>query len=148
MSRRRILLAFLVSPIAAPIVAFLMALLAPTLLVPSHRGLTPKAFAVLPVYLAYALPIAYVSTFLIGGPLWLVFKHYRIRRPAAFIVAGAFIGWIASAATVVMPGNIGTISFTDFLNPIANPYVGIDIVAASISAALFWRIAFSGQPSR
>jgi hypothetical protein len=143
MNPRRIVLAFLVSPIAGALAVGLLPLVGIR-----DRESVGSAVIALPFYFAYALPIAYISAFVLGVPAWLIFKHCRIRSLVCFLVPGVVIGWLTNAIMQFLPWRASSINIADLFNPFANPYVAVDVVAASISAALFWRIVFSGEPSR
>ncbi len=138
MNHRRVALAFLVSPIAAPLAVFLLLVLDAR-----HHGPVENVLIALPFYFVYALPVAYVSEILFGAPAWLIFKHYRVRSWPVWLLGGAFIGWLTNAGIQVLPGRMTAVNLAGLFNPVVNPYVLIDTAGAAASAALFRQIVFS-----
>jgi hypothetical protein len=141
MSTRRTITAFLAAPLVVPFV----------FLVPfpgrddgPTSGSVFNALAGVLMYSLYALPIGYLAELLFGIPAWQIFKHYGVRSWFAFVIGGAFIGWLVNLGMEALVGNLASRPLTSLFNPLANPYLSVCVVAASSAAALFRAIVFSG----
>jgi hypothetical protein len=145
MSRWRTVAAFLVAPLIVPFVFYLpFPGESAGASNPSTQG---SLFGPL-IFSVYALPIAYLSEFLLGLPAWMIFRRYGVRSLPAFAGAGALIGWLVNLALQTPTGNLATRPLAVLLNPFDNPFILICVVAASGSALLFRTIVFSGEPAR
>jgi hypothetical protein len=131
--------AFLLAPLVVP-VAFCLPL-------PGREFSKPvgNILAHLVVYTIYAVPLAYVGELLFGVPAWIAFRHYGIRSYAAFGAGGAVLGLVFYLAMEASVGDFQRLTL--MFNPLASPYLSIDIVAASASAILFRAVVFSGVSS-
>ena len=87
----------------------------------------------------YGLPMAYLVELLLGLPVWLLFRHFKVRSYAAFAGAGAVIGGLV---ILFMAFRVG-IPNPSLLNPISGAFPFFLIVGASASAILFRAIVFS-----
>lgn len=153
MNKRRLALAFLVSPIPVPVLFSLLILFVGSwhgVRVPYNGQPTLQFQGALRELFPYAilgLGIAYLVEVVLGLPVWWVFSHYRIRSARAFALGGALIGWffnalIQSRIEVLYSASY---AFARLFNPFANPFLLFSVLAASGSAVLFRAIAFSGQ---
>lgn len=145
MSRWRTIAAFLVAPLIVPFVFYLP--------FPGESAGTssPSALGLLfgpLIFSLYALPVAYLSEFLLGLPAWMIFRRYGVRSLPAFAGAGALIGWLVNLAIQTPTGNLTTRPLAVLFNPLDNPYILICIVAASGSALLFRSVVLSGGPAK
>jgi hypothetical protein len=141
-STRRAVLAFFGAPLIVPFVFYLP--------FPGESAgpSNPSALSLLlgPLtYSLYALPIAYIAEFLLGVPVWMVFRRYGVRSVLAFTAAGVLIGWLVNLAIQAPTGNLATRPLSVLFNPLSDPYISICVVAASSSAVLFRTIVFSGS---
>lgn len=135
MIKWRIVAAFLVAPLAAPVVFSLTSIATN----PSdNRDLVGQFI----VACLYVVPFAYLSAFLLGIPTWLIFRHYRIYSLSAFAVGGALIGLLVA----LMLGALARTPITTLLNPFSAAWVRggvlVCVLAASASALVFRSIAF------
>jgi len=133
------MLAFVIAPFAIPFV-FLFTFLLPGSAVyqPATGSIFERLAGVITwsvLFSIYALPIAYVSELVLGIAVWKAFKHYGIRSPFAFVIAGAVMGWLVF--TVVMRQG--------YLMEVSNPWFWICITAGTSSALLFRVVVFSGR---
>ncbi len=145
MSRRRTVAAFLVAPLIVPLVFYL------PFPGESAGANSPSALSLLfgpLIFFLYALPIAYLSEFLLGLPAWMIFRRYGVRSLLAYAGVGALIGWLVNLAIQASTGNLATRPLPALFNPSDNPYILICVVAASGSALLFRIVVFSGEPAR
>jgi hypothetical protein len=132
---KRLLLAFLVAPLAAP-VAFIGAALAVQMLrsgVPSTRSVTDLMLAVL----ALGAPLAYLATFVVGAPMYFTLRGLGLLRRWTVWVGGAAIG--AAVAISLAPhlrGELFSVRFPWW----AGTLLGI------VSAEVFWTVR-GVQPS-
>jgi hypothetical protein len=124
-SRRRVLLAFLIAPLATPLVLWLGELLL------DYPGRVPSGLGgSLFVNLVYALPIAYLAELILGFPAWKGFVRFDISSLFAFAACGAGIGLVPVAF-------------------FSNPKLGAAVLCAlagAISALLFRAVARTGHP--
>jgi hypothetical protein len=145
MSRWRTVVAFLVAPLIVPFVFYL------PFPGESTSASSPSVLGLLfgpLIFSLYALPIAYLSEFLLGLPAWMIFRRYGVRSLPAFAGAGALIGWLVNLAIQTPTGNLATRPLVVLFDPLDNPYILICVVAASGSALLFRTVVFSGEPAR
>jgi hypothetical protein len=143
MNKRRVALAFVVSPIPVPLVFFLVIFFVGGWHGVQLRGALRDVFP----YVLLGLGIAYLVEVVLGLPVWLIFNHYHFRSVRAFAIGGALIGWLFNA---FMQSRIEVLfsasyAFGRLFNPFANPFLLFSVLAASASALLFRAIAFSGQ---
>ena len=138
MSKRRIVAAFLIAPLAAPVVFAVIS-------IATHPSDIRDLSLVVGQFIVaslYVIPFAYLATFLIGIPTWRIFRHYRVHSLSAFAVGGAFIGLFA---TLILGALAGT-PITTLLNPLSPAWVrgGVlaCVLAASASALAFRSIVF------
>jgi hypothetical protein len=141
MSTRRTITAFLAAPLVVPFV-FLMPFPGRDDGPPS--GSVFSALAGVLIYSLYALPIGYLAEVLLGIPAWWILKHYGVRSWFAFIISGAFIGFLVNLGMQALGGNLASSHLASLFNPLVNPYLSICVVAASGAGALFRAIVFSG----
>ncbi len=143
MNKRRLALAFLVSPIPVPLVFFLVIFFVGGWHGVQLRGALRDVFP----YVILGLGIAYLVEVVLGLPVWLIFNHYHIRSVRAFALGGALIGWFFNAFVQSRIEVLFSVSFAfaRLFNPFANPFLLFSVLAASASAVLFRAIAFSGR---
>ena len=138
MTKRRIVSAFLVAPLAAPVVFSVMSIATH----PSDSRDLSLVGGQFIVACLYVVPFAYLSAFLLGIPTWEIFRHYRIYSLSAFAVGGAFIGLFAA----LILGALARTPITTLLNPLSPAWVrgGVlaCVLAASASAVVFRSIVF------
>jgi len=96
------------------------------------------------IYSLYVLPIGYLAELLFGIPAWKIFKHYGVRSWFAFVIGGAFIGWLVNLSMDTLVGSLASRPLTSPFNPLVDPYLSVCVVGASGAAALFRAIIFSG----
>jgi hypothetical protein len=91
---RRIIFAFLVSPLAVPIV-FVIGNFA--IQRSYHHVALEPAGLIYALLLAaiYSLPVAYSGEVLFSLPMWLVFRRFGVRSIFAFALGGALIGFVS-----------------------------------------------------
>ena len=142
MNKRRLALAFVVSPIPVPLLFFLISFFIGGWHV-QFQGALREVFP----YVMLGLGIAYLVELVLGLPVWLAFNHYCIRSVRAFAIGGALIGWFFNAffQSRIEVLYSASYAFTRLFNPFANPFLLFSVLAASASAVLFRAIAFSGQ---
>lgn len=128
-NRRRVISAFIVAPIAVPIVFS-----APVLI---HLHVLEFLAGIVMVSI-YALPVAYIFELLIGVPAWILFRVFRLKSFVAFALGGAVIGLLVDAILKIPSGSLCDWSLSDV------PYV----LAALGSALLFRAIAFQGTAAQ
>lgn len=91
-SRRRVLLAFSIAPLATPLVLWLGEL------VLDYPGRVPSGLGgSLFVNLVFALPVAYLAELIFGFPAWKAFVRFDVSSLFAFAVCGAAIGVVPVA---------------------------------------------------
>ena len=93
-----------------------------------------------------SLPVAYAVELVVGLPVWIVFRHYRIRSVGIFALGGATIGWLADLCLSVWSGR----RLMEALNPLSSDWLRYDlnfVVSAAAAAILFWVIAFPRDAS-
>lgn len=122
MDKRRVMLAFVVAPLAVPLVFSLPALL------PSHGDYLTTLF----LMLVYGLPIAYLFEILLGVPALILFVRYHVKSPFAFALGGIVIGLLVDVVVKMPSKTLHEWSPGDMLYSLA----------AAGSALLFRVIAF------
>ena len=123
LSKRRIVLAFIVAPIVVPVVFS-----APVLI---HLHVLDFLAGI--VFLSvYALPIAYIVELLIGIPAWVLFQIFRVESLVAFALGGALIGLLADVIMKIPSKSLCDWTLGD----------GLYVLAALGSAIVFRAIAF------
>ena len=137
----RTVAAFLIAPLSVPLLSFGIAILqdAYSSGSSSMQGLLDG----LTVWTTWSLPLAYFTELVLGVPVWLAFKYFRIRSFAAFAAGGAFLGLIFCAFWQGLPANFTLQSLAREFEPFD---LGIFVIPASASAILFRAIAFSRLP--
>jgi hypothetical protein len=141
MQTRRTVAAFLVAPLAVPLVFSLLGLFSP--------GISPLGWLA-GVYIVsfYALPLAYLAELGLGVPAWMIFKHYNIRSFPAFAVGGASLGLLFYLGMEAWVGNLISRPLLQEFNPFRSAYLNLDVIAGSASALLFRSIVYSGVPRK
>jgi hypothetical protein len=138
-SRARAVRAFLIAPLAAPALYWLLAT-AEAIADPVRRPSAFQApFVALAVVVAFGAPVSYAATLAAGFPAW-----WMLRRPAGPAVVGLIVlGALTGAATawLMAPWLSG-----ELVSIPLPPWEGAALGAAS--AALFFRMARSRPPSR
>jgi hypothetical protein len=133
MSGTRTIRAFLLAPLAIPVV-FAFALLLGRLFL--ERDNSVKNGTLLIGWFtisSYGMVIAYLCELTIGIVVWKIFKYFSNRTPIAFAVAGGVMGWLF---TVLIVKGVASVS---------NQYFWIDLVGGTCCAALFRLVVFSGD---
>ena len=138
MSKGRIAAAFLIAPLATPVVFSVIGIAAnPSEL--RDLSLVVGQFIVACLYLSR---VAYLAALVLGIPIWMIFRHYRIYSLSAFVVGGALIGLFAA----LILGALARTPITTLLNPLSPAWVrgGVlaCVLAASASAVVFRSIVF------
>jgi hypothetical protein len=130
---RRLVLAFLVAPLAAPI-AYLVAVIVVQLFGPggmsamSVRDLAIAVFAV-------GAPLAYAATLVVGAPTYLALRALGIVRRWTIVLGAALIGaGVALAMSPHLLGDLFSIKFPWWLGAL----IGV------VSAEVWWRV--QGEP--
>ena len=132
--------AFLVAPFAIPIVFFVVMLIQSFF--PEERTVTNGSFLVgFLIYSIYGLLIGYICELVFGVIAWATFKHFDIRSVFAYAAAGAIMGLLFFAVTILAFSRFVSGSPSGFLNP----YFLIDGASGMVSATLFWFVVFSGK---
>ena len=145
---RRTIAAFVLAPLAVPVVFVTLSLVIPD----SERSSTNVAvigiwdrlsgLAVWTLIVAlYSLPIAYVFELVVGLPVWIIFRHFNIRSIGIFALGGAVIGWLVDLCLSVWSGR----TMVKALNPLSSAWLSYDllfVVSAVVAAVLFWAIVF------
>ena len=138
MTKRRIVAAFLVAPLGAPVVFWLTNIVTN----PSDSRDLSLVVGQFIVACLYVVPLAYLSAFLLGIPTWMIFRHYRIYSLSAFAVGGALIGLFVA----LILGALARTPITTLLNPFSAAWVRggvlVCVLAASASALVFRSIVF------
>jgi len=123
----RTVAAFLIAPLIVPLVFSLVGFVSDAY---NLRTFSLQEFVDgLLLYTIYGLPFAYMAELLLGVPVWLAFRYFRIRSFVAFAAGGAFLGLLFYLIWEGWPGDL--------------LFLAIFVIAASASAALFRAIAFS-----
>jgi hypothetical protein len=126
---KRLLLAFLVAPLAAP-VAFIVAALGVQALGSGTPSTRSAAELVLAVF-ALGAPLAYLATFAVGAPMYFTLRALGLVRRWTVWVGGAAIGAaIAIALAPHLRGELFSVLFPWW----AGALLGI------VSAEVFWRV--------
>ena len=141
MARYRTIIAFLIAPLAIPVLLSLF-LQADFSFIGFLEGIV--------FYSLFALPQAYLSELVLGIPAWLVFRRYGIRAWSAFAVGGALLGMTYDVAyyaaryvaAKAMAYDFIRHSLTRDLNPLT---LWLAAPAGLISAILFRAIVFPRQ---
>jgi hypothetical protein len=111
MTRRRVVVAFAFAPLVVPLVLLVLALIFPDphqqwyareVLTEKGRGEGLAIWMV--VASVYSLPVAYWFELMLGIPLWLVFRHFRIRSVSAFAACGGLIGSLVVPSAAMWSG--------------------------------------------
>jgi len=119
---RRMILAFVVAPLAVPLVFQSL-----TTMLRGDGGETPISVWGVVLIFSYAVEL------LLGIPLWLTFRRYRITYLWAYAFTGGLIGWIAGR--LILGDMVASPIYRDAL-----------CICAGVTATLiFWMIA---RPSR
>jgi hypothetical protein len=126
MKCKRIILAFLVSPLIAPL-TFLFAFI--------FRSSPPPSASGLPVIFALYAPFAYAATAVLGIPMFFVFRALRWTNVLAYILGGALMGLVTSSVVFGL---------------LINWTVGVGVfvwcaVAGAWSASVFWLVVYGFQ---
>jgi hypothetical protein len=133
MSKRRIVVAFLIAPLARPLVFSVIGVATN----PSEIRDLPLLVGQFIVACLYLSHVAYLAAFLLGIPTWMIFRHYRILSLSAFAVGGALIGLF----TALILSALARTPITTLLNPLSPAWVrgGVlaCVLAASASALVF-----------
>ena len=140
-------LAFLIAPLIVPFVLLFLSLL-PLPGQDHSRVVNPMGLLTGLLYFAFfGLPCAYVTEVLVGIPAWLVFRRYGICSWLAFAAGGAVIGLVFYFATDVLTYLFSPSmrQFNISSNSVSNPYLYIDVIAATASGVLFRFIVFCGK---
>jgi hypothetical protein len=140
----RTVAAFLLAPLIVP-----LAFLGVSVLQDAYSsGAFPRGglLDLLAVLTIYGLPLAYFTELVLGVPVWLVFKHFRIRSFPAFAAGGAFLGLLFYAFWQGLPGDLTIQSLAQEFNPFNSEALVSFVISASVSAILFRAIVFSGGP--
>jgi hypothetical protein len=146
MARYKIIIAFLIAPLAVPFVLWLNSL--PKLLVDVYSGnySGQSAFSVLLkwllIYSVNALPFAYVCEVLLGIPAWLSFRRYGVHAWSAFAAGGAALGFAFFLSIWFLGAILDPSARSNFLS---SPYIWMDPLAGLCSAVLFRAVLFSRQ---
>jgi hypothetical protein len=113
----RTLLAFAVSPLAVPITF-------------AALGTEIRGTGIFLIY-------GYVFEMLLGVPIWLIFRHYRISSFANFACWGGLIGL---ASFLVFGASFGEFGFGEF-----GWFPFACILSGALAATIFWSIASRGR---
>jgi hypothetical protein len=85
--KRRVVYALLLAPISTPIVFFLLGL-------PQNKNDSLREmFSAFLVLIMFTLPPAYLAELVLGLPIWLAFRRFRISSRLAFACGGCLIGF-------------------------------------------------------
>ena len=134
MSGARTVLAFLIAPLAIPVIFLFTFLVFPLF---SKLDTSVKDGSVLAgslIFSIYGMAIAYLCELIFGITAWNIFKRFGVRSPFAFAIAGAVMGWLFSI--LMSRGRV-----VDF----SNPYFWISLAAGMCSTILFRLVVFSGN---
>jgi hypothetical protein len=135
-SRSRLLLAFLIAPLGAP-VAFVVGTFVVELF---RRGTPMSAFAVLDLVIGVftlGAPCAYVAAIVVGAPTYFVLRRLGLLNRWTVWLGGAAIG--AAGAAVLAPylrGDLFSIIFPWW----------VAALLGLVSAELFWRLQATRAP--
>ena len=135
-SRSRLLLAFLIAPLGAP-VAYVVGTLAVQLL---RRGSAVSALSMLDLVIGVftlGAPCAYVAAIVVGAPIYFVLRRLGLLNRWTVWLAAAAIG--VAGAMVLAPylrGDLFSIRFPWWVAAL----LGV------VSAELFWRLQASREP--
>jgi len=135
----RTVAAFLIAPLTVPVLFNGIAVLSDVY----TSGTSPSGLldGVL-FFTLYSLPFAYFAELVLGVPVWLAFKYFRIRSFSAFAAGGAFVGLLFWAIWD-WPADFTLQSLAQAFDPFG---LAIFVIPASASAILFRAVAFSGPP--
>jgi hypothetical protein len=135
----RTVAAFLIAPLTVPVLFNGIAVLSDVY----TSGASPSRLLDGVLFSLYTLPFAYFAELVLGVPVWLAFKYFRIRSFSAFAAGGALIG-LLFCAIWDWPANFTLQSLAQAFDPF---WLAIFVIPASASATLFRAIAFS-KPKR
>jgi len=135
----RTVAAFLIAPLTVPVVFNGIAVISDVY----TSGASPSRLLDGVLFSLYTLPFAYFAELVLGVPVWLAFKYFRIRSFSAFAAGGALIG-LLFCAIWDWPANFTLQSLAQAFDPF---WLAIFVIPASASATLFRAIAFS-KPKR
>ena len=100
-----------------------------------------SALAGVLIYSLYALPIGYLAELLFGIPAWRIFKHYGVRSWLAFVIGGAFIGWLVNLSMDTLVGNLASKPLTSLFNHLINPYLSVVLWGRQV-LPLYFELSF------
>jgi len=134
MSGPRSVLAFLVAPLAVPLVS------ACTIPLVVHSGLIRfqpdiSVGDVLDVWLYFSIGhmvIAYLCELAVGIVTWKIFRYFGIRSLLAFAAAGGVMGWLVTVPVIIRG-----------LASVSNPYSWAPLAEGICCATLFRLVVFS-----
>jgi len=127
MTKWRIVAAFLIAPLATPVVFSVIGLATN----PSDIRDLSLVVGQFVVACLYLFPFAYLAAFLLGIPTWMIFLRYRIYSLPAFVVGGAFIGLFAA----LILGALARTPITTLLNPFSPAWVRGGVLACALAAS-------------
>ena len=136
-SPKRLLLAFLLAPLAAP-VAYVVGTLAVEFF---RRGYTLKALSVLDLVIGtftLGAPCAYVAALVVGAPMYFVLRRLGLLSRWTLWLAGAAIG--AAGALALAPylrGDLFSIRFPWW----------VAALLGLVSAEVFWQVLTAPLPA-
>jgi len=115
-SKQRLALAFLLSPLAVPLVFCLLPLIPLLIFDPPavKNASVASVTAWLLIFSAYALPVACLAELILGVPAWMLLRRCRVTHLGIFALCGAFLGWLVAVLLVILTG--GSVAKT--LNPL------------------------------
>lgn len=127
MKKWRIVIAFLIAPLTAPLVFSAISVATNTTDIRDF-SLVVGQFTIACLYVA---PLAYPAAFLLGIPTWMIFRHYRIHLLPAFVIGGAFIGLFVA----LILGALARKPITTLLNPLSPAWVRGGVFACVFSGS-------------
>ena len=134
MSGARTVLAFLIAPLAIPVVFLFTFFVLPLFSELDSSAKDGRVLAGLLIFSIYGMAIAYLCELMFGIAAWKIFRRFDVQSPFAFAIAGAVMGWLFNI--LMSRGRV-----VDF----SNPYFWISLAAGMCSTILFRLVVFSGN---
>lgn len=144
LERRRVLIGFLVAPLAAPFLFVLLALIAGVIQgfgagdARTIRGALLGSW----VWLVAAIPVSYAVTLIAGLPAYLLLKTFQSATLTAWLAVAAAIGAVAD-------GLVGAVFIaSDGSYRTAAALIALGALFGAVNGRLFWHLAVRNAQSR
>ena len=96
------------------------------------------------IYVLFSLPIAYAAELLLGWPVWMLFKHCRVRSVFAFATAGTLLGLLVYLVIVVFVASPAPDPWTSLFESLSSPWPYLCVIAGTTATLVCRVVVFSG----